>query len=134
VWTGAGAGGAGRGSRKQASSAAANRARPMSRLVCMASTKAPSAARRLKKAVPMVAGPAAMPSCTTEDKGTDKAGRKSRIGPDPSAGREDRTGWGGPFDTARANRPSPKTESEDGAFRIPAGSRKAAMVHLSLES
>jgi hypothetical protein len=71
---------------------------------------------------------------TSRDNGTHKAGRKSRIGPNPSARREDRTGRGGPFDTARTNRPSPKTGSEGGAFRIPAGSRKAAMVHLALEA
>jgi hypothetical protein len=70
---------------------------------------------------------------TTRGNGRDKAGRKSRTGSDPSAGREDRTGQEGPFDTARTDRPSPKIGSEDGAFRIPAGSRKAALVHLSLE-
>jgi len=71
---------------------------------------------------------------TARDYGSDKAGPKSRTGPDPSVGKEDRTGWESPFDTARTNRPSPKTESEDLAFRIPAGSRKAAMVHLALEA
>ena len=69
---------------------------------------------------------------TTNDNGRDKAGRKSRTGPDPSAGREDRDSQGSPFDTARTHRPSSETESEDGAFRIPAGSRKAALVHLAL--
>ena len=71
---------------------------------------------------------------TTRDNGSDKTGPKSRTGPDPSAGRENRAGRDGPFDTDRTHRPSPKTESEDGAFRIPAGSRKAAMVHLALEA
>jgi hypothetical protein len=52
--------------------------------------------------------------------------------PDPSAGRADRSRRGGYFDTARTDRPS--SEIEDGAFRIPAGSRKAALVHLALEA
>jgi hypothetical protein len=30
--------------------------------------------------------------------------------------------------------PSPSAETEDGVFRIPAGSRKAALVHLALEA
>jgi hypothetical protein len=36
------------------------------------------------------------------------------------------------FDTARPDRPT--SEAGDGAFRIPAGSRKAALVHLALEA
>jgi hypothetical protein len=45
-------------------------------------------------------------------------------------GKADRTGRGDPLDTARADRRS----SEDGSFRIPAGSRKGALVHLALEA
>jgi hypothetical protein len=71
---------------------------------------------------------------TTRGNSRGEANRKSRTGPDPSAGKEYQAGWGSPFDTARTNRPSSETGSEDGAFRIPAGSRKAALVHLALEA
>lgn len=56
---------AARGSRKQASIAAANRLRPIYRLSWVAWTKLPCAARLAKNAVPMVAGPAAAPSWMT---------------------------------------------------------------------
>jgi hypothetical protein len=71
---------------------------------------------------------------TTRDNGRDGSDRKSRAVPDRSTGRKDRTGRGSPFDTARTNRLSSESESEDGAFKIPAGSRKAALVHLALEA
>jgi hypothetical protein len=67
---------------------------------------------------------------TTRDNGRDKTGRKSRTGLGHSASSESRTGWGSPFDTALTHHSS----SEDRAFRIPAGSRKAALVHLALEA
>ena len=65
---------------------------------------------------------------TTRDNERDGAGRRSRTG--LSSGREGRDDLGSPFDTARRDRPS----SEPGLFRIPAGSRKAALVHLALEA
>ena len=71
---------------------------------------------------------------TTRDNGRDRSGRKSHPITDPAAGREDRSGRSSPFNTARANHPSSETESEEKAFRIPAGSRKAALVHLALEA
>ena len=71
---------------------------------------------------------------TTRDNYRDKTGRKSRTDPDPSADRKDQTGRGSPFDTARKNHPSSEIHSEEGTFRIPAGSRKAALVHLALEA
>ncbi len=46
------------------------------------------------------------------------------------ARRKSRAVRGDPFDTARTDRPS----SEAGSFRIPPGSRKAALVHLALEA
>ena len=61
---------------------------------------------------------------TTRDYGRDRSERKVR--PGITARRVDRTGQGGLFDTARTDR--------DGTFRIPAGSRKAALVHLALEA
>jgi hypothetical protein len=67
---------------------------------------------------------------TTRDNVRDGVGRKSHTGPDPSSARK---GWavrGSPFETARSDRPS----SQAGSFRIPAGSRKAALVHLALEA
>ena len=70
---------------------------------------------------------------TTRDKGTDGSDRKSRPLTDPSARRANRTGQGGPFDTARTSHSSSEAGSEDRSFRIPAGSRKAALVHLALE-
>jgi hypothetical protein len=48
------------------------------------------------------------------------------------AGRPDLSGRRDSFDTTRPDHPS--SVSEDGAFRIPAGSRKAALVHLALEA
>jgi hypothetical protein len=47
-------------------------------------------------------------------------------------GRPDLSGRRDSFDTTRPDHPS--SVSEDGAFRIPAGSRKAALVHLALEA
>jgi hypothetical protein len=67
---------------------------------------------------------------TATDKGKDASDRKSRAG--PSATREDRTGRGSRFDTVRTGRPSSQTRPEDRTFRIPADSRKAALVHLAL--
>jgi hypothetical protein len=67
---------------------------------------------------------------TTTDKSRDGSGRKSRTG--PSAQSKDRTGRGSPLDTAHTHRPSSQTGPEDREFRIPAGSRKAALVHLAL--
>ncbi len=67
---------------------------------------------------------------TTRGNGRGGSDRRSRTG--PSADSEGRTGWGGPFDTARTDRPPSKIGPEDGTFRIPAGSRKAALVHLAL--
>jgi hypothetical protein len=69
---------------------------------------------------------------TTRDGGGRGSGRASRRFPYPLAGSADLSGRGGYFDTARPDRPS--SEAEDGAFRIPAGSRKAALVHLALEA
>jgi hypothetical protein len=71
---------------------------------------------------------------TTRDNSRDRSDRNSRALPDPSTGRADRTGRGGPFGAARTGRPSSETEPRDGTFRIPAGSRKAALVHLALEA
>jgi hypothetical protein len=48
---------------------------------------------------------------------------------DPSARRMHRTGRESPFDTASTDR---RSEPKDGEFRIPPGSRKAALVHLAL--
>ena len=69
---------------------------------------------------------------TTRDNRRDGSGRKAR--PGTPAGRVGRTGEGGSFGTALTDRPSSETRSEDGTFRIPAGSRKAALVHLALEA
>ena len=69
---------------------------------------------------------------TTRDSGGRGSRRASRPVPYPLAGRAGLSGRGGYFDTARTDRPS--SETEDGAFRIPAGSRKAALVHLALEA
>jgi hypothetical protein len=71
---------------------------------------------------------------TTRDNGRDGSDRKYRPVPNPSTGKTDRASRGSPFSTTRTNRPPSETESEDGAFRIPAGSRKAALVHLGLEA
>jgi hypothetical protein len=71
---------------------------------------------------------------TTRDNGRRGSDRRSRAISEPSAGREDRIGREGPFDTTRTHRPSSETGPEDGTFRIPAGSRKAALVHLALEA
>jgi hypothetical protein len=68
---------------------------------------------------------------TTRDNGRDQSDRRSRADPDQSAGRANRSGQGRFFDTNRTDRPS-EAESGDGSFRIPAGSRKAALVHLAL--
>jgi hypothetical protein len=67
---------------------------------------------------------------TTRGSGRGGPDRKSRSVPDLATGKADLTGRGGPFDAARTDRQS----SEDGSFRIPAGSRKAALVHLALEA
>jgi hypothetical protein len=67
---------------------------------------------------------------TTRDSGRGRPGRASRPVPYPPTRREDLSGRGGHFDPTRPDRPS----SEDGTFRIPAGSRKAALVHLALEA
>jgi hypothetical protein len=67
---------------------------------------------------------------TTRDSGGRERGRGSRPIHYPLAGKEDRSRQGGYFDAARPDRPPP----EAGAFRIPAGSRKAALVHLALET
>ena len=69
---------------------------------------------------------------TTRGNSRDGSDRKAR--PGTSVGRADRPGQRGPFDTSRTDRPSPKTRSEDGTFRIPSGSRKAVLVHLALEA
>jgi hypothetical protein len=71
---------------------------------------------------------------TTRDKGEDGSDRKSRPVPDDSARRANQTRQGGPFDTARTSHPSSEAGSEDRSFRIPAGSRKVALVHLALEA
>jgi hypothetical protein len=55
---------------------------------------------------------------TTRDSGGPGSGRTSRPAPYHLGGRLD----------------LPTAETEDGAFRIPAGSRKAALVHLALEA
>jgi len=55
---------------------------------------------------------------TTRDSGGGGSRRAPRPIPYPLAGRLDRS----------------SAEAEDGAFRIPAGSRKAALVHLALEA
>jgi hypothetical protein len=65
---------------------------------------------------------------TTRGNGRDGFDRKSRSVPNLTTGKVDRTSRGGPFDTARADR----QPSEDESFRIPAGSRKGALVHLAL--
>ncbi len=70
---------------------------------------------------------------TTRGNARGKSNHKASTGPERSAGREDLAGRGSPFDTAHTDRGSSETSSEDGAFRIPAGSRKAALVHLALE-
>jgi hypothetical protein len=64
---------------------------------------------------------------TTRDNERDKSDRRSRPIPDPSIRRGDQTGRRSPFDTDRSS-----SETKNGAFRIPAGSRKAALVHLAL--
>jgi hypothetical protein len=69
---------------------------------------------------------------TTRDDRRDGSDRKPRRG--TSVGRAERTGQGGPFYTARTDHPSSETKKKAGAFRIPAGSRKAALVHLALEA
>ena len=69
---------------------------------------------------------------TTRDTGRAGSDRKAR--PGTSVGWADRTGQKLPFYTARTDRLSSETRSEDGMFRIPAGSRKAALVHLALEA
>ena len=69
---------------------------------------------------------------TTRDGGGRRSHRASRPVTYPRAGRRELPDPGGYFDTARKDPPS--TEAEDGAFRIPAGSRKAALVHLALEA
>jgi hypothetical protein len=69
---------------------------------------------------------------TTRDNGRDGSGRRLRAIPGPSAGRADQVSREGPFDTARMDRLSSKAETDKGAFKIPAGSRKAALVHLAL--
>ena len=69
---------------------------------------------------------------TTRDKRRDESDRKSRSG--TSVGRAERTSQRGRYYTARTDRPSSETRSGDGTFRIPAGSRKAALVHLALEA
>ena len=67
---------------------------------------------------------------TTRNDGGRRSDRRPRPVTDPSAGRTDPEG---PFGTARTDRTS--SEPKDGAaFRIPAGSRKAALVHLALEA
>ena len=68
---------------------------------------------------------------TTRDNGRDGSDRKVR--PGTSVGRADRASRGGPFDAALTSHPSSEAGSEDGTFRISAGSRKAALVHLALE-
>jgi len=69
---------------------------------------------------------------TTSDIARDGSDRKAR--PGTPVTREDRTGKGGPFYTARKDRPLSETRKKAGAFRIPAGSKKAALVHLALEA
>jgi hypothetical protein len=69
---------------------------------------------------------------TTRDNGRDGSDHESRTGPDPAAGSTDRTGREGPFDTARTEQWSSEARLEDRILRIPAGSRKAALVHLAL--
>ena len=69
---------------------------------------------------------------TTRVNATDGSDDKSRPVPDPSARRANQTVWRSPFGTTRTDRPS--SEPKDAAFRIPAGSRKAALVHLALEA
>ena len=54
--------------------------------------------------------------------GKDRSGRNRRVG------RESR------FATARTGHPSSASGPEDGTFRIPPGSRKAALVHLAREA
>jgi hypothetical protein len=70
----------------------------------------------------------------TTDNGRDGSDHKSRTGPDPSVGRVDRTGRGVPFDTARTEQWMSESRLEDRIFRIPGGSRKAALVHLALDA
>jgi hypothetical protein len=67
---------------------------------------------------------------TTRDNGGRGPDHGSRRVPYSLAGRPDLSGRGGYFDAARTDLPS----AEDGTFRIPAGSRKAALVHLALEA
>jgi hypothetical protein len=69
---------------------------------------------------------------TTRGSGRGGPQRASRPGPYPMTGRPDLSGRRDSFDTTRPDHPS--SVSEDGAFRIPAGSRKAALVHLALEA
>jgi hypothetical protein len=69
---------------------------------------------------------------TTRDDSKDGSDREPRPIPEPSARRADRTGRGDLFNTARTDRPSSEAGSRDGTFKIPAGSRKAALVHLAL--
>jgi hypothetical protein len=69
---------------------------------------------------------------TTRGNRRDGSDRKARSG--TSARKAARTGQRGSFETALTDRPSSETRSEDGTFRIPAGSRKAALVHLALEA
>jgi hypothetical protein len=71
---------------------------------------------------------------TTTDNGRDGADRKLTSGPNLTTGKAVRTVRGYPFGTARADRQSSGTGSEEGAFKIPAGSRKAALVYLALEA
>ena len=71
---------------------------------------------------------------TTGDNGRSRSETGSHPVPDPYAGRSDRRGFPGRLDTARTDRLSSEGGSEDGSFTIPAGSRKAALVHLALET
>jgi hypothetical protein len=69
---------------------------------------------------------------TTRDNGKDGPDRKFRPVPDRSARRADGAGLGSHFETARTDHLSSEAGSEHGTFTIPAGSRKAALVHLAL--
>lgn len=69
---------------------------------------------------------------TTRDGRKDRSGRGSHPVLDPS-GRDHQADRGGHFATARTDRLSSETSSKVGSLRIPAGSRKAALVYLGRE-
>jgi hypothetical protein len=71
---------------------------------------------------------------TTSDNSRGRSHPWPRPVPDRSAGRAERRGIPGRFDTPRTDHQSSEGGPDDDSFTIPAGSRKAALVHLALEA